>query len=124
MYQTDFICTYKMLDDETDQEVLYRIQLLQAFDLEQWNINKINEMIAELYKSLAETDEFKELFQKSLQNKNILELLNALNLFGDDIIFKLLFKYDFFDLLHRCIADHLTNGKINEKNFTNLLNAL
>ena len=33
MYSTDFICTYKLLPDE-EQEDLYRIQYLQAFNVE------------------------------------------------------------------------------------------
>ena len=31
----------------------------------------------------------------------------------NDIIFNLLFKFEYFDLLHRCLADYLTNDTIN-----------
>ena len=42
----------------------------------------------------------------------------------DDIIFHLLFKYEFFDLLHRCIVDYLLNNTIHEKYTSSLLGAL
>ena len=42
MYQTDFICTYKNIDDSSEQEDLYRIQLLQAFDIDMWDDDEVN----------------------------------------------------------------------------------
>ena len=42
MYITNFACTYK-LHDEEDQEDVYRAQFLQAFNLNEWDDNKINE---------------------------------------------------------------------------------
>ena len=41
MYQADFICTYKLMDDEDDKNTLYQFQLLQAFDMIQWNDDRI-----------------------------------------------------------------------------------
>jgi hypothetical protein len=49
MYDSEFICTYKMMDSEEDQEQLYKIQLLQAFNLEEWNDEVINDTMVELF---------------------------------------------------------------------------
>lgn len=127
MYQSDFICTYKLMDNELDQEELYRIQLLQAFDLNEWNDSVINAIILDLYNSIA--SEYKEIFSKARENKNIMEMLEFLKLSGekrleDDIIFKLLFKFEYFDMHHRCIVDFLLNKTIEQKYLTNLLNIL
>lgn len=130
MYQADFICTYKLMDDEYDQEQLYRIQLLQAFDLNEWDDIKINSTIEELYGLFSDNNEFKEIFKKARQNENIMEMLDILKLSGEenleenDIIFKLLFKFEYFDLFHRCIVDYLLNNTIAAVFVSKLLNSL
>jgi len=130
MYQTDFICTYKFMDDANDQEQMYRIQLLQAFDLNEWNDDHINSIIEELYANIANVSEFKEIFNKARANKSVLEMLDLFQLSGEeqldenDIIFKILFKFEYFDLLHRCIVDYSINKSLSAKYMTNLLNEL
>ena len=152
MYQTDFICTYKMMDTADEQEQLYQIQFLQAFDLQSWNETEINNAIMELFYRTRTNDDFKKILQKAHDNtefKQILDLLD-LNKAGaanndedhngvdevdevddtDEIMFTLLFKYEYFDLLHRCICDfitnceHVINAKLNVTFKNNLLNAL
>ena len=129
MYQADFICTYKLMDDDSDQEQMYRIQLLQAFDLNEWNDAVIDTTISELYTRLNDLPIFKEIFKRARENEYIMEMLDLLRLNGeenldDDIIFHLLFKFEFFDLLHRCIVDYLLNNTIHEKYTNQLLDAL
>ncbi len=130
MYQSDFICTYKSMDNDYDQEQLYRIQLLQAFDLNEWNDDRINTTIGELYAQLFNRIEFKEIFVKARQNPSIMEMIDLFKLSGverleeDDIIFKLLFKFEYFDLLHRCIVDFLLTDTISPVYSSKLLNAL
>ena len=128
MYQADFICTYKLMENELDQEDLYRIQLLQAFDLNDWDDEAINAIILDLYARVS--SEFKEIFEKARRNETILEMLAFFKLSGEkrleenDIIFKLLFKFEYFDLLHRCIVDFLLKQTIQHKYLANLLNIL
>ncbi len=127
MYQTDFVCTYKLLKHDTDQEQLYRLQFLQAFGLNGWQEDKINLMITDLYMVLSRTAEFNEIFSKARENKNIIEMLSMFipdQLVTDDIIFNMLFKFEYFDLLHRCIVDYLLNNNVAEKYKNKLLNAL
>lgn len=130
MYQTDFVCTYKFMDDANDQEQMYRIQILQAFDLNEWNDDHINSIIEELYANIANVGEFKEIFNKARANKSVLEMLDLFQLSGEeqldenDIIFKILFKFEYFDLLHRCIVDYSINKSLSAKYMTNLLNEL
>ena len=49
MYQTDFICTYKLMDEEFSRNQLYRIQLMQAFNLEECDDDIVNKIIKSLY---------------------------------------------------------------------------
>ena len=128
MYQADFICTYKRMDNSDDQEQLYRIQLLQAFDSNDFDDEKINATIADLYEEMNKL--FKDVFIKARQNESIIEMIDYLRLSGEerleenDIIFNLLFKFEYFDLLHRCIVDYLINDSIHEKYMQALLEAL
>lgn len=140
MYQTDFVCTYKLFNDDlnsNDQDQLYRIQLLQSFDLNYWDDDKINQEIEKIYFILSLNGCFKEVFIKAKQNNSINEILeiyksnnrefqnDKINILDEnDILFKLLFKYEYFDLTHRCIIDFLVNGTINEKHINKLLNSL
>ena len=128
MYQADFICTYKRMDNSDDQEQLYRIQLLQAFDSNDFDDEKINATIADLYEEMNKL--FKDVFIKARQNESIIEMIDYLRLSGEerleenDIIFNLLFKFEYFDLLYRCIVDYLINDSIHEKYMQALLEAL
>jgi len=117
-YQTDFLCTYKLMDTEDEQEQLYRIQLLQAFELPHWDDDKINSTILNLYRLVSKTDEFAKVFEKALANQNMQMLLLK---FGDDIntnednlflIFTFLFNFTYFDLLHRCLCEYLRRKAI------------
>jgi hypothetical protein len=118
------------MDDANDQEQMYRIQILQAFDLNEWNDDRINSIIGELYANIANVGEFKEIFNKARANKSVLEMLDLFQLSGEeqldenDIIFKILFKFEYFDLLHRCIVDYSINKSLSAKYMTNLLNEL
>lgn len=130
MYQVDFICTYKWMDNEADQEQLYRIQLLQAFDLNEWDDAVVNASIQRVYALVAETPEFKSIFSQARENANIKEMLELFQLSGEkdldqnDIIFKLLFKFEYFDALHRCLVDFLLTNTLSLRYATNLLNLL
>jgi len=117
-----------MVDDENDQEQLYRIQILQAFNLNYWDDDIINKIISEVYHIICVSQEFKQVFIKARQNKKINELLTMLNDVNsdkdDELIFKLLFKYEYFDLLHRCIVDYLINNTLAPIYMNKLLNVL
>ena len=76
---------------------------------------------------LERTAEFKAIFTKARENKSIIEMLSMFmpeQFVSDDVIFNMLFKFEYFDLLHRCIVDYLLNNTIEKKYFTNLMNAL
>ena len=124
-YQADFICTYKLMEVE-DQEQMYRIQLLQAFDLNEWNDDHINSLIMELYKKVSLVTGFNEIFIKARENNEIIEMLGYFNLdeITDDVVFTLLFKFEYFDLIHRCIVDYFVSNTIDSKYINLLLNAL
>lgn len=49
MYICDFICTYKMMDNDDDRNDLYRIQILQAFGLHCYDDAALNKNSGSLF---------------------------------------------------------------------------
>ena len=138
-YQTNFICTYKLMDEEFTDD-LYQIQLLQAFNLEKWDDALINNLCYELYILLMKPDTiFRDIIEKGKQNRDIKNIYDSIiqdnGTKGDDkhnehtngeedhdsIIFALLFTYDFFDLFHKCICEYFRNGVISLKTLENIM---
>ena len=140
-YQTDFICTYKLMDEEFTDD-LYQIQLLQAFNLDKWDDALINNLCYELYILLMKPDTiFRDIIEKGKQNRDIKNIYDSIiqdngtkgdhhtkneeHTNGeedhDSIIFALLFTYDFFDLFHKCICEYFRNGVISLKTLENIM---
>jgi hypothetical protein len=140
LYQTDFICTYKLMDEEFTDD-LYQIQILQAFNLERWDDNIINNLCFELYTLVTKSDTiFRDIIEKAKKNRDIINIYNSViekdtednednedtedtedTEDGDRIIFALLFTYDYFDLFHKCICDYMRNGKVSLQTLENLM---
>jgi len=124
-YQHDFVCTYKLMDTPDEQEQLYRIQLLQAFELYDWDDAKVNDIIVELFSILNLNSDFKAIIEKAIKNDHIIELFETLKItYTDDVVFTMLFKYEYFDLIHSCIADILMHGEINPVHLENIMAVL
>ena len=64
MYDSEFICTYKEMDTPEEQEELYKIQLLQAFCLEEWDDDVVNNTISELYNLMSLDKNVQEILVK------------------------------------------------------------
>ena len=125
MYQTDFICTYKLMDDEFTDD-LYKIQLLQAFNLEKWDDTIITNRSFELYALLMKSDTlFRDIIEKAKKNSDITNIYDSVidkdGKDDDKIIFALLFTYDYFYLFHKCICEYMRNGKVSFQTLENLM---
>ena len=120
IYNTHMICTYKLLKEEEldfetdetkideltkeleeDKKLLYQLQLLQVFYVQDFNECILNDCIDKLYSKISN-----EKFVQDLLNNNPFQLQ-----FNRDkcLLFRTLFSYDLFDLFHRCIVDYYTN---------------
>jgi len=122
MYQADFICTYKDMDSPEDQEMLYQIQILQAFDLQEWDDEKVKITIEELYNELK-TDVMLPVILEKISKVEALQVVIEMSQQQtkeekDLLYFSLLFQFDYFDLFHNCIIDFKHRGGIREKTIT------
>ena len=107
-YSTDFICTYKLMDNDDERNDLYQVQMLQAFGLRQFNENEMSESIFQLYSQLKDCNQVKEIIEEGIKANPQMNL-------SHEIMFMCLFSYHFFDLFHRCLIDYFTTGSISDE---------
>lgn len=125
MYQADFICTYNEMDTPEDQEMLYKIQLLQAFDLPEWDDAKVHTILEELYTTVMKDPSLQVILDKiskiaALQP--IIEMTpHKTKREKDQVLFSLLFQYEYFGLFHNCIIDFTHKGEIKEQTLQKLI---
>ena len=125
MYQADFICTYKLMDLPEDQETLYKIQLLQAFGLEDWDDVKVDIVLEELYTSLENVPCLQVILDKISKVESLQPIIemtpHKTKSEKDKVLFRLLFQFDYFDLFHNCILDFTHKEEIKENTLQTLI---
>lgn len=116
LYDASFLCTYKQIDHDD----LYRIQLLQAFQLMEWNDDAVANKIDTLYDTTV--SHFTKIYDRMKQDNSIVSHL--LLFLGKDPcdkdLFRTLFMMDTFQELHICICDILNQGRIQTLNYKRL----
>lgn len=122
MYNTEFVCTYKQ-HDEDEKDDMYRIQLLQVYNLDRWNDDKINTIMRTIFDKYANSTDMSDIIKKARESD---KLSNIKLYIGDDdlTIFKGMFQYELFDLIHLCICDLDKSEKISDLNKNTLINNL
>ena len=106
MYQADFICTYKQMDTEEEQEGLYRVQLLQAFGMDELIESEVYSILLELYNLMKEDNNLQTILTETSKINGLQFIINMVNNSGDGLeknilLFNLLFQYEYFDLFHK-----------------------
>jgi len=109
----DLIDQEDMTDDIS--ETLYRAELLGVFGLEEFDDKVINLEVMNLCSQLSAHTEFAELMLKAAAKMLTEDLCTGL---------MVLFSYDSFFLLHRCICDFLKTGIINTETLDALKKSL
>ena len=77
-YSADFICTYKMMDDDDDRNLMYQIQLLQAFGMQKFDEGEISEKTLQLYHTLKDCDEVKEILEEGIKVNSDMQLTHEI----------------------------------------------
>jgi hypothetical protein len=106
-YISDFVCTYNLISDLDDSELLFRTQLLQAFIpeyLEVGNEKSLDEGFDEINKITE------ELFDSYGSNNIIKKLMKKCPGDSDEIKFQLCFSYQFFYLMHKILCGLINNN--------------
>lgn len=107
MYNCDFLCTYHLFSDDQElSKLCYQEQLLQAFNLNKYDNEKINIMIEKIYNEISNIDDFNELLNRirenldDLQFSHIFDKINEVTL-HNPLSYYLLFSYEYFYIFHK-----------------------
>jgi hypothetical protein len=119
MYKTDFVCTYKkfedLADDEVNSDMLYRVQFLQVFGLQEYDGAAISAGL-ELIKAKAnDMPELKALILQHPYSHNMQCDLDSL--------VPMMFAYPLLDVFHLCLIDAFVNGSISTEHQNQVLSA-
>ena len=123
MYNTKVACSYNTVDVflETDnitasemefvRDALYRQELLDILELEEYDEELMSAAIHDLYEKVKESPELRKCMVKTAKR-----LMTADEEFG----LLVLFAYDYMYLTHVCICEYLETGKITQTSMDNL----
>ncbi len=119
-YVTDFICTYNLIDNPEQSEMLFRTQLLQAFTpkyFENDNKRSIDDVFDEI-NNITNT-----LYQEYSSHETIKKLMNKFSNESDEIKFQMCFSYSTFYIMHRILCG-IINNNLDEKICNKLIDNL
>jgi hypothetical protein len=108
MYNTHFICTYKMhdADDEETQDIIYRFDYLSAFGLKEYDSDVIMKTLEEVYEKLKCDKDFVEILEA--HPRFVAEKKNY------EFVVQLMFSFDTFNLFHNCLVYLLYKYRLDE----------
>ena len=103
--ELNHIFTYKLITEDGDdekglREMLYKIQLLQLFNLNEFDETVMNEKMNTLYEEIKGESFITELLQENLYKDSF---------FNCELLFRTFFSYDYLDLFHKCLYNHFNN---------------
>ena len=115
------------MGNDHDSNLLFRSQYLQAFNIDFFDLNIINNTCEKLFNLMKENeaDRLNDILAH-LYNKYSKELLpysfnkNYTNLFT----FQLLFSYNHFDIFHKCLIDIINLSAISNENYNILIESI
>lgn len=115
--QLDYICTYKEITEDGEDEVglkqmCYQLQLLQAFNMIEFDDKEIDKNITNTYTQLKDVSFVHELIMKNPYNSQLVD---------PELVFRTLFSYDYFDMFHKCLVYYYNNKPVDTP-FVLLLN--
>lgn len=118
----DFLCTYHLIEnDENLSSICYQNQLLQSFNLNNYDSQKIDDNILKLFNILRDDEEIIEILDILSNQIQIFKFLKQNNQKLDNsLIFQMLFAYDYFYLFHNSLIHYKTNKSLNKLSFSEL----
>lgn len=110
-YNSEFLCTYKSLDEEYYQHLCYQIQILQALNIIKYDETIISNHIEKIFYFLQnyyEIDIILLALKEKYKNSSIAFFIEN----NSSALFQLLFSYDYFDIFHKCLSQYLRDKRI------------
>ena len=108
-YNGSFICTYKLMDDDEDRNILYQIQLADALNINNKCELIVNETLLDnRINELYELVKGNPIIIQCMKDSSFHEQYNHIPI----VVFKMLFSYDNFDIVHKIISNIIGNDDL------------
>lgn len=117
-YITDFVCTYHLIEDLDDSDMLYKTQLMQAF-IQDISNSEIN--IDDAFEKIDKMTEI--LYKKYNTNRLIIQLMDKYPKYDREIQFQMCFSYYSFYIMHKILCG-IINNNLEEDICKDLINKL
>jgi len=117
-YNSEFLCTYKSMDEEYYQNLCYQIQILQALNISKYDDTIVSNHIEKIYYFLQnyyEIDIILLALKEKYKNSSISFFIENNN----SALFQMLFSYEYFDIFHKCLSQYLRDKKLEKELDTN-----
>jgi len=115
MYNYSFDVQYDTSSDNDIELDKYRTFFLKSMNLKEFDNHKINEIYDSLLSKLETDEDFKQLFQLNW-NYPIMDT--------NWTVLLMMFSFQSFKYMHKCLQDFFTLPKIKEENINNLKKSL
>jgi len=106
-YHYDLVPTYKMIQDTDDQDMLFRIQFLQAFGItdDEYHPEIVSAVIDDLYERFRENPGIRDIIQLHplFQSGAETDTPQPIKEDNSEMIFCMMFSFQLFDLFHVCL---------------------
>ena len=91
--------------------------------MDTWDDDEVNAITEKLFNQMATAGEMKDIITKCREHPDHAMLVSMMG--SDDLtVFRLLFKFELFDFMHKCIVEYLTTGTISDGSLANITNNL
>jgi hypothetical protein len=110
-YNSEFLCTYKSMEEEYYKNLCYQIQILQALNISKYDDTIVSNHIEKIYyflKNYYEIDIILLALKEKYKNSSISFFIDNNN----SALFQILFSFDYFDIFHKCLCQYLISKKL------------
>jgi len=116
MYNYSIKTTYLDVEDTQEQDTKYRKELLDVFNLEEYDHNTIMDTVSDLYNTYKEHLQIKKIIEQVIKYENSFPVE-----VGPVTAFMLLFSFQNFYYFHTVLCDLERNGVVSTENECNII---
>lgn len=120
-YDTSFLCTYNLIDEDDQSIICYQSQLLQAFKQTEYLDDKISVITSKIYDLLKDNKEIQEMLNILSKKLVLLQFFNSKNNELDNsFVFPMLFSFEYFHMFHKLLSNYIRNKSPEQNHFSQL----
>ncbi len=141
-YNFELVTTYKQMDTEDEADMMFKIQFLQVFQIEngEYDADRISDALTKLNEKFKFHNDVREIIsnhplyqnqndenqrqesQESQESQEPIEENNTTE--NSELMFCMMYSYNTFDLFHKCLVEIHRSGVVSPELKTETINAV